>query len=47
MLSLLLYALDDDSDDSDDFGFALVLFAHFNNEYICVLFFVGLDSTFG
>lgn len=44
MLSLLFYALDDDS---DDFGFALVLFAHFNNEYICVLFFVGLDSTFG
>tara|TARA_B100001173_G_scaffold244457_1_gene214540 strand:- start:2288 stop:2578 length:291 start_codon:yes stop_codon:yes gene_type:complete len=37
----LLYALDDDADDADDFGFALVLFAYITN--VAVFRWIGFD----
>ena len=41
VLSLCLYALDDDADDADDFGFALVLFAYITN--VAVFRWIGFD----
>ena len=37
----LLYALDDDADAADDFGFALVLFAYITN--VAVFRWIGFD----
>jgi len=41
VVSLFLYALDDDADDADDFGFALVLFAYITN--VAVFRWIGFD----